>query len=589
MTSSAKGAAPVRTRTTLAMIADDYHVSKVERVLDGASDRATEHGINLVCAVMPAAPEQCPIRDLIGPANCDGVMVLSSIVSNFERSQERIREFFKSFEPLPCVSLGDPFEGVRSIKVDNRSGMRDVISHLIKVHHIHKIAFIRGPVTNLEAEERFAVYQQVLEENGIPFDPDLVAEGNWTHASGATAVYTLKDLRHRKFAAIAAANDAMAGGAFEALHARGIRVPLDVAVVGFDNFDGTGYALTTVNQPVYEMGRRAADMVLALSQGKSGEPQLVTLPTEVVLRRSCGCFGADVRNAAAETAPTSPVSLLALRREAISQAILRAASGADAEAPPEWPGRLFAAFLHEMTDGKRGELLSELDAILMQEWLERRHSRTWQDVISELRREALPCLGPHAVVSAENIWHQARVLIAEAAQRVRAHRDHLYSLRTLKLMDVSTVFPCTDIKTLAENFAQRMPALGIERCYAVVFESDGDGDGHGPGSGDGAKPEWSRLIMALDEEESTPLDSEGIRFPARQLLPPDVLPDYRPVTLIALPLAKAGRNMGIIFFEKSDVEFYIYQTLARQFSEPLSRIAAPGCASAQSAAAPAAG
>ena len=566
MTVSTDSAATIKARTTLAMIADDFHTPKVIHILDGASHRATEHGVNLICAVIPPTPDRCPLRDLIGTENCDALLVLSSLLSNFERSKDRIAKFFERYKPLPCVSMGDPFDGLHSVQVDNHSGMRDIITHLIKVHHFHKIAFIRGPATNSEAEERFTVYREVLEANGLVFDPDLVADGNWKHASGALAVYTLKDLRHRKFEAIVACNDAMAAGAYEALHARGIRVPLDIAVVGFDNFDGSGYSLTTIEQPVYEMGCTAVDIALALSQGKTDVPMQVILPTRTILRRSCGCIPTEVQNATAEPAPPAPVSMLAVRREAVSQALLRASGGADSDAPPEWPGRLFAAFLHEISEGKRGELLSELDSILMQEWMERRHSGTWQGVISELRREALPSLNKNAILASENVWHQARVLISEAAQRVRRHQEFTHAQRTTQLMDVSSIFGSPDVKTLCENFARRVPTLGIERCYAVLYENNAT---------DGGVPEWSRLVMALDEEETTPLDSEGLRFPSRQLLPPDILPPYRAVTLIALPLMKDNQHMGLIYFEKSDVEFYVYQMLARQFSEPLSRIIKP--------------
>ena len=353
----------------------------------------------------------------------------------------------------------------------------------------------------------------------------------------------------------------MAGGAFEALHARGIRVPMDVAIVGFDNFDGTGYALTTIDQPVYEMGRRGAAMLLDLIHNAGDVPMQVTLPTELIVRRSCGCFENEVTHAAAPAMPASKLPLLAVRREAISQAMLRASGGKLTDVAPEWPEKLFAAFQREVSDGKRGELLSEFDAILLQEWMERRHSDTWQNVVSELRREALPGLAKNAVHNAENVWHQARVLIDEAAQRVRAHQESQHSLRTTQLMDVSAVFASPDIATLAATFAEKLPRLGIERCYAVVFE--------GPTTG--AVPEWSRLVLALDEEETTPLDGEGLRFPAKQLLPPHLLPEYRAVTLLALPLLKNGKHLGAIFFEKSNVEYYVYEMLARQFCEPLSR------------------
>ena len=169
-------------RNSMTLLLDDIMQPKAQHVIEGAADLTREKGSNLICAVASSVHDRCPLRDLINPANSDGVLIISSILSNFERSQERILQFFDRYRPMPLVNLGDPFEKVHSVTVNNRAGMRDVISHLIKVHHFHKIAFIRGPETNLEAEMRFKVYQEMLEQHGIAFDPELVADGNWRHS-----------------------------------------------------------------------------------------------------------------------------------------------------------------------------------------------------------------------------------------------------------------------------------------------------------------------------------------------------------------------------------------------------------------------
>jgi DNA-binding LacI/PurR family transcriptional regulator len=554
---------PGRTRTTLALFIDDFLDRKSQNLIDGASDFTRESGINLIVSAAPVVHDVCPLRDLIGPQNVDGVLVHSGILTNYEKDATRIARFFERYRPLPAVCIGDQIENVHSMTIDNKAGMSELVNHVIKVHGYKKIAFIRGPETNREAEQRYAVYREVLEQNGIPFNSDLVADGNWSHASGSEAIHTLRDQRGTDFRAVIAANDAMAAGAFEALHARALRVPDDVAVVGFDNFGATGFGLTTVHQPVYELARKAGSVLLELVRGVD-VPLQTKLPTRLIVRRSCGCFGTDVVGSVAQPAVGNPRSLPAFfieRRSPILLNMTRAAGGKTASVTPEWLENLFNTFEREMTGGPQGEFITALDSLLMQKWMERQGLGAWQNIISVLRRDVLTGLiEPADIARAENIWHQARVLIAEAGQRVRAHNRREQVALTLKLMDINEAFYAADLHSLTDTFAHKLPGLGIDRCYVTVFE------------GNNPVPETARLVLAFDEEERVPLDGGGQRFPAAQLLPEEVLPDVRPVTLLAAPLVKDGKHMGLIFFERGPAGGYLYETLRRQFTEPLSRI-----------------
>ena len=560
---SDSGGGRSRTRTSFALLIDDYADWYGLSIQRGVADFTRENGAHLITVTAPLSQEVCPLRDLLGPLNVDGVIVVSSLLSNHMKDTDKLAAFFSRYEPLPRISIGVNIPGVHSLVIDNRAGMSEVLRHLINVHGFRKIAFVRGPETNLEAVLRFQVYQDVLKEYGIPFDPDLVTSGDWSALSGAMAVHTLKDVRKCEMQAIVAADDAMAAGVIEALHARGLRVPSDIAVAGFDNDLSLGFSLTTVHQPVYMLGRKAANMLLDIVRGVE-VPQAVTLPTEMVVRRSCGCYVADVTNSVAQPAvgtTQAPGVLLSQRRESTLGALMNSARGLTTGVRSEWPERLFDAFVRDVTGEARGEFLPTLDAILVQEWMEHRAMIGWQNVISVLRRELLPCMTLQETVSdAENLWHQARVLVGEAAARMHAHQQEQRAVQAMRLMNVNATFFARDLKTLADAFAQKLPSLGIDRCYAVTFD------------GDPAKPEWARLVLAYDEEEHIQLESEGLRFPARQLIPDDFLPDYRPISLMALHLNKGEKVLGIIFFEMGPQDPHLYETLRRQFSEPLFRL-----------------
>jgi len=178
------------------------------------------------------------------------------------------------------------------VVVDNDLGMERAISHLIARHGHRRIAFVRGPLANVEAERRFAVYERVLAAHGIAYDPRLVTVGDFEEASGRDAIQTLFDERGLggSIEAIVASNDLMAIGVMHGLEKRGVTVP-DVAVTGFDDVEECRYMrpqLTTVRQPLREQGREAVRMLLSMLRGERPPPTSV-LPTELVIRSSCGC------------------------------------------------------------------------------------------------------------------------------------------------------------------------------------------------------------------------------------------------------------------------------------------------------------
>lgn len=173
-------------------------------------------------------------------------------------------------ERVPTVITGRTVEGPRllNLNFDNVEGARLATRHLIDLGH-RRIAHITGDLAHADAVEREQGYRLALSEAGIAFDPALVVNGDFIEASGLRAVHQLIDTRH-DFSAIFCANDQMALGAMLGLFRRGLRVPDDVSVVGFDDVQGSSYTippLTTVHVPVYELGCLASQAVLGLLRG----------------------------------------------------------------------------------------------------------------------------------------------------------------------------------------------------------------------------------------------------------------------------------------------------------------------------------
>ena len=172
---------------------------------------------------------------------------------------------------IPVVPVGRLVIGLeaQSVRIDQSSGAVSGMQHLIDLGH-RRIAHIAGPDSHRDSIGRLQGYQQVLATNGIAFVSSLVVAGNFQEHSGLLAMEQLLS-RDSSITAVFCANDQMALGARLCLYRRGIRVPDDISIVGFDDLFSSSYAtppLTTVRQPGQEMGVAAAQMVLRLLEGR---------------------------------------------------------------------------------------------------------------------------------------------------------------------------------------------------------------------------------------------------------------------------------------------------------------------------------
>src|SRR5580698_3197154 len=203
------------------VLVDSLEDSYQWSVLEGAMDAARDLGAHLLCfagGVLEAprgdGGERNGVFDLAGPTSVDALVVMSGAIGN-RIGPDRLARYCERYSPLPICSIAVEIAGMSSVCIDNESGIRAMVEHLVRVHAMRRIAFVRGPAANSEAERRFAVYRQTLDSNGIPFSPELVAVGDFEPRGGRRAVAALlqqQGVTTRDFDAIVAANDAMALG-----------------------------------------------------------------------------------------------------------------------------------------------------------------------------------------------------------------------------------------------------------------------------------------------------------------------------------------------------------------------------------------
>jgi DNA-binding LacI/PurR family transcriptional regulator/serine phosphatase RsbU (regulator of sigma subunit) len=302
---ASRGAAAGKPTRTLGFLVDWLKDNYQNAIFTSVADAAARYGANLICftgGILDSPQliwsQRNVLYDLVGPHNLDALVITAGTMGNLI-GPERLARYLERYRPLPIVSTAYDLPHCPSVIVDNDSGMRAVTSHLIEDHGHRRLAFVRGPAGQQEAERRFRVYQEVLESHGIPFDRSLVYEGTFLRPSGHQAARWFLD-RGVAFDAVVAANDDMAIGVMEALQERGVAVPEQVAVVGFDDTEGARFSqppLTTVRQPIQALGDEAVRLALAIAEGQP-VPKCVALPTELTIRQSCGCRPAAVAGAA---------------------------------------------------------------------------------------------------------------------------------------------------------------------------------------------------------------------------------------------------------------------------------------------------
>lgn len=537
---------PDRTRQRYALLVDSLTHEYEQSVVHGTLTAARELDARLVVIAggpLDAADERLRAGnfafDLIGEDSTLGVLVLSSVLGN-NAGPERLAEWLHRYDNLRVCCMGVPIPGQLSVRVDNAAGISEAVRHLVEVHAKRNIGFIRGPAQSDEAEVRYAAYRDALFTYGINPDPRWVAEGDYTRPSGAQAVRSILDQKRVSVHALEAllcANDYMALGALDELGRRGINVPEQLALIGFDDIPSAAAsrpALSTVRQPGGELGREGMKRLALLVGGTSRSTDSV-LPVELKLRRSCGCAAAD----AAQGQPVPGLSgvssfevALMQRRQLIVAELARSGQGSFGAAGSDWESALFSALIEEMRDGKHGALSRRVQRLLLK--LEQGGSdlAAVPAVLSTLRKQALACVVGNAVARdrMEDAIADAQQLTTGALLQVAvsATRAAMSRARALSRQLQAQMFGKAELVSRA--LAEHLPGLGVDACVIASLlpaEPALLGQvrfGFGPGKG---QPEAEALPLSRLIEH--PL-VEGSR------------------TLFLLPIALAGEALGIAAF-----------------------------------------
>lgn len=496
-------------------------------------------------------------------------------------------DFYSRFINIPMVGMTFKIPERAVIFADNKSGMNELMDHLILTHQFKKIAFIRGPESHVYAEERFEAYKESLTRHNIEIDENLISPpGNWDLASGETGVMALMDrglTPGQDFQAIVCVGDNVAIGALGYLKSRGYTIPFDVVVTGFN---GTKEAascnppLTTVEMPFLGIGKKSYTM---LNEGTAEE---FHYNTRLLIAESCGCTSTTLRRAIVNhktpgligkkhksKASVGAFDTQWLLKTRVAITTLVTANSRLEPSSKEFINQNVSSFVQTLIDtfseGKVPDstpFLKVLSQTLSEFNDESADFTVWQDIISILRGATLDVLGesyPY-MLETENLFTQARIQINEIDERSQRQTSLQNALFEGALRNISnTLLSSYDTNELMEIIEQSVKKLHIPGVYIALYDNC-----HFTLENPEI-PATSRLVLAVRDGNRINLPVGGVPFETTDIVPEQFRPKSDFYSLVVESLHFQNELMGFIVFQQNSWDGTAYATLRDQLSSSL--------------------
>lgn len=260
------------------VVLDPYVMSVLEGILEYTVPR--NYPVKIISMMYQQSPDSFLAH--VDDGSVDGVVLVAP------RTYSAALQWAQQ-DDLPVVVAGSTFpdSNLPCVDVDDASAIYQAVQWLITLGH-RRIGHLAGPQTHWSARRRLQAYHQAMHDAGIAVEPTWVAEGRYTPSSGKEAMEQLLDVTPA-LTAVVSGNDWMAMGAIEAIYQRGLRIPKDISLVGFDDIDSAQWLtppLTTMRQPMRQIGAKAAELLIEQIETGKLAGQVILFPAEMVIRQS---------------------------------------------------------------------------------------------------------------------------------------------------------------------------------------------------------------------------------------------------------------------------------------------------------------
>ena len=255
-------------------------------VIRGAEMRAAEQGYSLLLSSFDESHPSGMNALLSLSGSVDGLILMDRVLAD-----DDVAFLARRIPVVLLAGRGDSAAAI-TVRVDNEQAMTSLAEHLVNEHHVTRVGFVSGAMESPDARARAAGFRNAVESLGASIADVDFLEADWTSAGGEVAMRERLERSEELPEVFACANDQMAVGVIFALQEAGRRVPDDICVTGFDDITLTRYfnpPLTTIRQSGGLLGSVAVDALVAHNEGTDDVGRTIVLPTQLVVRASCGC------------------------------------------------------------------------------------------------------------------------------------------------------------------------------------------------------------------------------------------------------------------------------------------------------------
>jgi DNA-binding LacI/PurR family transcriptional regulator/signal transduction histidine kinase len=562
-------------RPTIALLipqmGDRYHSliwPAVKKTTDSANFNLMVYVGNSLHSPIGFEQEQNIIYQAIDNNLIDGIILAGSLPNHC--NAEQLTKFVENCGNIPLISIGFSIPGHPRILINNKSGMVEQLEHFITVHGYRRIAFICGPDTNTEAVERYKAYQEVLARHQIPLDHELVAPGNFVGASGLKAIKLLLEVRKVSFDALIAANDDMLLWIYHYLRQKGIKIPDEIALGGFDDIEesqNTIPPLTTVAQPIADQAAKAAELLIKHLGGEP-IPQAFEMPTKLIIRQSCGCS----RNYQHCLAPPPDHDLKFTEENLISfsDAILHRTCN-PLYVPRElyyqvqyWTSSLLQS-LHQdlIVNSTSTDFIATLNQIIHEQQLQHHDIEIFKQLLHHINEILSPVVfeSPTLFTQLNALLLQAQVSLTENFVRAANIWRHdiwnaTWNIRRIN-QELSTAF---NINTIFQVIITHLSTLMIKSCYIVTYTEPFKHRGTNPAQ----LPEYG--VLSLKYYQGQSYNTSNQPFPCKSILPEAELQNIEAEAHALMPLYFEQEHFGYIVFLLNSWDNMIFEFLRDSIS-----------------------
>jgi sigma-B regulation protein RsbU (phosphoserine phosphatase) len=543
-------ALPAGRRPVLGLLVNTFFDGYEEAIWRSVVNAAEEFDVDLLYFLLgaPASPETDDLFDLVHPDNVDGVIAVAGSLT-WAIGPALVAARIGRLGELPVVSLSEQV-GRSRIAVDNAGGILQLVDHLAREHGRRRIGFLAGPANVADAAARLEGYREGLARAGLPFDPGLVLEGDFTRPSVPQAFRKL-DEHPAHLDALVAANDSMALVALEELRRRGLTVPGDVAVCGFDDIADSASVdtpLTTIRQPLREMAHEAVRQVLALIRGES-VPANTIFPARLVVRQTCGCarLGGRVPSIGQAVDPADARSLAAALEREFAEFGRRIGVAS-------WAADLSGALRDDLAGSRPGALLAELERLLSRGLERLTEPDEWLRALRTLISWAREGLSPEARERVARLHADGNALVASMSSSTQLARRARSEQQARAFRWLLQPFPFAEDQFVS-RLLEQVESLGMRSCFIARFLD--------------SRREQAALVAHFDLDGIAALEESPAIFTPGRLLPGRFVGRRRRAHAV-LPVSSPDGLIGFALCELCRMSLSGYEIMMHELSMVLS-------------------